>query len=336
MTTFAKVRRGMALPCRYPYNACKASASCTAHNAVFASAKTYSLFLKGEWGLGKGDYRSRRSAFSREKKFSPFPKNAFTLIELLVVIAIIAILAAMLMPALQQARERGRSSGCTNSIRQLGNANMLYADANRDYFIYSAIWSKYPYRYWCGEPEAGLSDVKPRGGLNDYLGNSEAVRDCPTMSYLTYNSGTNSGTGGYGYSVGIGTYTNDATSWDPVPAKQSIFTQPSRTIMFADHVSVSNGQYNEQIDLYAPIYMNMDKKQDWGMPSSPTMHFRHSNRANVCWSDGHVESNGPLSYSRDAWDYSAKELSTNFKIGWFGGDNDEDITELFKVRKSKK
>ena len=265
-----------------------------------------------------------------------FIRSTFTLIELLVVIAIIAILAAMLMPALQQARERGRSSGCTNSIRQLGNANMLYADANRDYFIYSAIWSKYPYRYWCGEPEAGLSDVKPRGGLNDYLGNSEAVRDCPTMSYLTYNSGTNSGTGGYGYSVGIGTYTNDATSWDPVPAKQSIFTQPSRTIMFADHVSVSNGQYNEQIDLYAPIYMNMDKKQDWGMPSSPTMHFRHSNRANVCWSDGHVESNGPLSYSRDAWDYSAKELSTNFKIGWFGGDNDEDITELFKVRKSKK
>ena len=60
---------------------------CFLTQTVFASAKTYSLFLKGEWGLGKGE-----NLFSREKKFSPFPKNAFTLIELLVVIAMITIL----------------------------------------------------------------------------------------------------------------------------------------------------------------------------------------------------------------------------------------------------
>ena len=117
------------------YNTCEASASCTAHSAVFASAKTFSLFLKGEWGLGKGDYRSRRSAFSREKKFSPFPKNAFTLIELLVVIAIIAILAAMLMPALQQAREAGRASSCLNNLKQMGLANAAYSDAYDDWII---------------------------------------------------------------------------------------------------------------------------------------------------------------------------------------------------------
>ena len=61
-------------------------------------------------------------------------RKRFTLIELLVVIAIIAILAAILMPALQQARERAMTTNCINNLKQMSTAGRMYLDAHRDFW----------------------------------------------------------------------------------------------------------------------------------------------------------------------------------------------------------
>lgn len=255
---------------------------------------------------------------------TPF-KGKFTLIELLVVIAIIAILAAILLPALNSARERGRATSCLNNIRQLGVANLLYAESNADYFIFDADWGRKI--YWCGKFTGSYGDVTGEGGLNDFLGQDEKIRNCPTIMASKDSDDGNNGTGGYGYSSCIGGWNKLVWTGQNHPAKLSQFDRPSRTIMFTDNALIgSGGKFVENINIEPPTGKWISGGFDW-FPD-PAIHFRHNGLVNVSWADGHAAADGPLTL------VNGDSGKTN--RGWFGGTEVEEVMEYFWINRNRK
>ena len=115
----------------------------------------------------------------------------FTLIELLVVIAIIAILASMLLPALQQARARAHITACSNSFHSVGKAGLMYSDDNKGFYpmLYNADrWSLSSRFALAGDktgkltPYLGIEQKAPVGGWYLYKDALETSKfACPAV-----------------------------------------------------------------------------------------------------------------------------------------------------------
>ena len=108
-------------------------------------------------------------------------RNHFTLIELLVVIAIIAILAAMLLPALSSSRAVGRAAVCRSNVKQFNLALMLYIESNNDWCVPGYRDSSWQ-QTWCGVNLNGK--IEPQGGIMDYMAESNAIKTCPELSQI--------------------------------------------------------------------------------------------------------------------------------------------------------
>ena len=108
----------------------------------------------------------------------------FTLIELLVVVAIIAILAAMLLPALQRARARAQSVACMHLIRQYGTANQLYAD-DEGMFVHTGFSGTTPhgYRIYWATNNAYLGYLSTSMNVIGGLNSTTSARSMPASSF---------------------------------------------------------------------------------------------------------------------------------------------------------
>ena len=211
-------------------------------------------------------------------KRHPSPaRAAFTLIELLVVIAIIAILAAMLLPALARAKAAALSAACKSNLHQIGVALKLYADESQSY----PVWQDRI--YWDAR-------LLPMAANNRALFLCPGVRPTPTW---TNNPVTPSVNPCYGYNVsGTAAYggSTPVLGLDggfkkvPVYLKETELHAPGDMIAIADCTPTNITTHAGDGDADDPVIISPSNLL-WELAAG-----HHNQSANVAFCDAHVES----------------------------------------------
>jgi prepilin-type N-terminal cleavage/methylation domain-containing protein/prepilin-type processing-associated H-X9-DG protein len=243
--------------------------------------------LVREQGFGSDYYRRQRG-------------NAFTLVELLVVIAVIAILAALLLPALAGARGKAQSVTCLNNVRQVELACLVYTDEFNDRLPYNlgeneinffrkenryVNWST-PIMDWERNTDNTNLTLLTQGGIGPYTGRTPRVYKCPKDNYVSDIQS------GLGWASRVRSFSMNAMVGDAgafslsganvnnpnyrqffkvtqVPKPSDIFT------FIEEHPnSISDGYF-------------LNKPDTWQWLRLPASH--HSGAVHLSFTDGHVE-----------------------------------------------
>jgi len=257
----------------------------------------------GDQLLGDGFARTRASNHQSPITSNQHERSAFTLIELLVVVAVISILAALLLPALQNAKEAGKSAVCVSNLRQIYTAFAVYAGDNNQ-----AVPNSYPAGsgyYWqnLGVQYLGPTETYPGDGQPPANGPRYKILKCPGEKGAWLLDWTANPIRMYDHPRIPTSYAiNYAIPGNPWP-----FGTNSARAIFAERTGDASATWPLNLTSVSDVHFMMDCRNwagsgwedptfGYGMDLLPlwpwsSYAFRHpGNRANMLYYDGHVGS----------------------------------------------
>lgn len=241
------------------------------HEQQTGQFEKISIFFGGNNCLKLNLYESGKRGLMREKHHN------FTLIELLIVIAIIAILAAMLLPALNQARMRAASIKCLGNLKQLGVNFGFYEDASNGWAPAAYVGDNGPYRGWNGMLALAGGLARDKGPVDSEIA---VATNCSVLRCDSFNAQVVAYTGKVSYRNYAPNH-NLPGKFDPSATQATLrnqfykparFSQPSKIIRLGECYGWSFGNV-----LASPTGLHQDY-----------LAFPHRGSTNALHLDGHA------------------------------------------------